>query len=887
LNNLIRRFASRINNKLILLSVLPVTLVTLVITLYTIDSRRTEIQHFHASNAERLAKNLATIADFALYSGNQTILQTFSKAGKEVPSIAGVYFLDSKRNSLLPLPQDSPLTQKKLTTREYQSLPPEFMVIEEPAYLNRLKVDDYSDAPLDDNSVLLGWVVVVADDSEARKKSREILFTHLLISFMVLFGSILLSLMLSNSVVAPVKAMIRAVRELERGNYDARIKSTTADELAILANGINHLAKAVSESRKDLEGKVEMATYQLKEALTDLTRKNGELEDARKTAEAASTAKGDFLAQMSHELRTPITAIQGFVKLLEASDLTPAEQRYCLIIQQASEQLLQLIDDILDITRLQTNSIYIESLPFNLVDCVEAPLALMAASAHNKQLELIFDLAPNVPLALIGDSLRLRQIIYNLVSNAIKFTPGGYVMVKIRASAPKDNRITLLFQVMDTGIGIPDRHQARLFEPFSQADSSISRRFGGSGLGLSIVKQLVNLMHGTISLESTTGKGSSFVIRLPMTLQPQSEELLKPERHKVMLFDSHPQNRQALENHLGRFVEIIDSCENFSDLEISENDEPPEMIIYSPEVTQQIADIATDIQRLRSHLSCPIAVLTPASTQFKNLPELLTSKYQDLRFYSKPPGNREMAELLSPEKYGVKSDHTKQSMQANILVAEDNDFTRLLLDTFFTSRGCQITLARDGEEAISACRTTVFDLILMDVHMPEINGIRALETIRTGNGPNSQTPIIMLTADILQQEENALFELGASDLVFKPFDEHRLLAAVQKHLRQDIASQGDDSVDSGEDVQKQMFVDEILRLTNEANANLAAGDGDALRETIHQLLGIAGVYHMAYLERAVQALHLAVKVGNGNKIVAAMETMILEVEKLREEPTSR
>lgn len=887
MNRLLRRFSSSINNKLILLSVIPVTLVTLIITLHTIDSRRTEIQQFHTSNAQRLAKNLATISDFAIYSGNQEMLRSLSSAARDIPSISDVYFLDANRETLLPLNGTDKISAEMLKTGFYLGLDDRFLAVEEPAYLKQLEVNDYEDESSQvesESPVVLGWVVVVANNSEALEKSKEILITHLLISFIVLLGAIILSFVLSNHVVSPVRAMINAVRELERGNYKTRIEPTTGDELAILANGINHLARAVAEGREDLESKVELATFQLKEALADLTRKNNELDEARKTAEAASTAKGDFLAQMSHELRTPITAIQGFVRLLESSGLNASEQRYCMIIQQASDQLLQLIDDILDITKLQSSAIRLESTDFNLADCIEAPIALMAATAHNKEVELILDLAPNVPLELVGDSLRIRQIVYNLVSNAIKFTPAGHVSVKVRSSTPKNGELTLLFQVLDTGIGIPDHQQARLFEAFSQADTSISRRFGGSGLGLSIVKQLVTLMGGTISLESTTGKGSSFVIRLPLRLQSGAQTATTAINKCVLLFDSQPQSRQALENHLGRFVEIIESCESISDLSISTPLTPPEIIIYAPRVNQPVADVEKELEALSQVPDCPIVILTPTSPQFKDIPEEFCCRFSNLSFHSKPPGTKELEGLLKQQEATENEKNLAiDTIQATILIAEDNEFTRLLLDTFFANRGCQLRLTSNGQEAIAQAQKERFDLILLDVHMPGVNGITALQAIREQSGPNRETPVIMLTADILQQEENTLFELGASDLVFKPFDENRLLSAVRKHLRTPIADGVPEEKKDHREQQRLLFAEEIKKLTELARNCLFDGDGDNLRDAIHQLLGIAGVYRMEYLERAVRALHSAVKVGDGNKMFAAMETLSLEVEKLSDE----
>jgi len=888
MKKLMQRFSSRINNKLILLSVIPVAVVTAIITWHTIDTRRTEIRQYQLASADQLAKNLANISDFALYSGREELLEPLANSASKHSSIAGIFFLDAARNPLLPSQLPNNLSLAMLKTGDYSHLDDSFFVVEYPVYMAEVTINDYEDfSEKNHNNALLGWVVVAADNRDALAKSREILITHLLISFSVLLGAILLTYMLSNKVVSPIRAMTAVVRELERGNLEARILPTTGDELAILANGINHLAKTVADGRGSLENKVTLATQKLTATLEDLKRKNHELETARKEAEAASIAKGDFLAQMSHELRTPITAIQGFVKLLGASDLKASEVRYCHIIQQASAQLLQLIDDILDITRLQSNAITIDKTPFNLADCIEAPVSLMAPTAHGKGLELILDIAPNVPYHLVGDSLRIRQIVYNLVSNAIKFTPSGHVILKVRARRGEANNLNLFIQVIDTGIGIPDQQHSKLFASFSQADTSISRRFGGSGLGLSIVKRLVELMDGHIGLESTAGKGTLFTLALPLSIYGNMDTESPPLHKCALLFDTHPQSRQALENRLGRYVEVINSCENFADLEINGIHPPPDIIIYCPQVGLDAEQMSDAVARLRPlSKNCHIAVFTPTTDAYKSLPGYLLDTFQPISFVDKPPMSTELAKLFNRHKpVAEEMEQTdKNWLDARILAAEDNEFTRILLTTFFEGSGCDLRLVSNGKEALDACKTEKFDLILLDVHMPEINGIMALKAIRAA-GANCDTPVVMLTADILQQEEKTLFEAGASDLVFKPFDEEKLLATIDKHLKTGLSSAMNRSTRPEDDNKhKQLFVQEIVRLAELARSALASRDGDSLKDTIHQLLGIAGVYRMTYLERAVQALHQAVKAGNGNKTVAAMETLLLEVDALVKEP---
>ena len=889
MSKLLQLFGSRINNKLALLSIIPVAVVTVIITWRTIETSSQQIYEFQSKTALQVARNLATLSDFALYSGREDLLAPIAQSAAEINAIASIVFLTPERDSILSPRLPDSITMEMIRRGNYEGMADNFQIVEEPVYLVDLDLSDFpAGNEAEGNKTLVGRVVVISDSTDAAANTRETILVHLIISFGVLLGAMVLCYLLSRTVVSPIAAMTRTVGELEKGNYNARIEPSTNDELAILAHGINHLAKAVAEGRETLESRIDVATERLRNTLDDLQVKNAELDAAREEAENASTAKGEFLAHMSHELRTPITAIQGFVNLLTNSRLEPSQQRYCTIIQQASNQLLQLIDDILDITRLQSNAVELDYAPFNLAECVETPLSLMAPNAHDKGLELILDIAPTVPYALKGDCLRIRQVVYNLLSNATKFTPAGFVSLKVNAMPQGDDQINLILQVTDTGIGIPDKDKIKLFEAFSQADNSISRRFGGSGLGLSIVKRLVNLMGGTLQLESTAGKGSRFIIELPLDTAGDRYGPDEPLVASVLLYDQVPESRQALEHHLARYARTIDSCEDFNDLDIGVTDQLPDRIIYSAAVQSSSQQLIDELSRLRHAYDCPITVLTPATSKFRELDDRIVEQLQPVQFLDKPPLSAELEKVFRHSAGGEEPRRRlARDMDANILIVEDNEFTRILLATFFEDSQCHLVMATNGREAIEASEKQAFDMILMDVHMPEVNGFSALQSIRTGHGLNRDTPIIMLTADILQQEENALFDAGASDLLFKPFNEQKLLACIQKHFKRGLAGERQRGADGAKKSrQRQLFVDEISRLTKLARNALDGRDEPQLRDATHQLLGIAGVYQMNYLERAVRALHKAIKSGDGNKMYAAMETLLAEVSQLAREETT-
>jgi two-component system sensor histidine kinase BarA len=869
---------SRISAKLFLLSAIPLLVVAGGITWLTIDSRTSEVEDTLRRTAIQLASNLASTSEFALYTSRLDLLAPVAITAKNTPAISAIAYLDTKGNTVFATDFPPGVTYGNLSHKLMDDASGNYLIVNQPVYLTETNVSDYEEI-VESPATLLGWVVVLADKTEVKRRGREIFVNHLVISFVVLIGAFLLSFFLSQTVVLPIRRMSDVVREMERGNLDIHITPTTGDELAILGNGINLLARTVAEGKDTLEAKVERATEELQGTLENLQHKNQLLVEAKLSADAANQAKSDFLAQMSHELRTPITAIQGFVRLLESGDIDAPERRYCNIIQQASTQLLQLIDDLLDLTKLQSGGIELESLSFQLPDCIEHPVLLMAPIAHEKGIELIVDIMPDVPLQLIGDSLRLRQVVYNLLSNAIKFTAKGSVVVSVRSQKTAEGNVNLLLSVRDSGIGISEKQQAQIFEPFTQADTSISRRFGGSGLGLTIVKNLMELMGGSIDVRSTKGKGSVFHLTIPVEVDRAVPVVERSRYRNVLIHDSHPQGREALEHLISLFAEQIESCDDCMDLVENELAFTPDLIVYSCPILFSPETVYQHLVSIRNVHSCPVLVISPLNGALRNK-AFNYDRLSPLYWMDKPATVREMARFFAGGDDGLETAFESMPVfNASVLLVEDNEFSQLLLNTILQKQGCRVQTANNGREALELSQRIKFDVILMDVHMPEVNGIEALKEIRNSEGPNHYTPIIMLTADILQQEESALFQAGADDLVFKPLDESKLFQALSHHLGSAATPV---VTDQPAPVDQYLFVQEVKKLVAQAQRAIDSYDEESLRDSIHQLLGIAGIFSMPGLERAIAALHSAVKSKSEEKIFATMETLLAEVDSLEE-----
>jgi len=502
----------------------------------------------------------------------------------------------------------------------------------------------------------------------------------LIILVICLLLAILAALIISRTLVRPIQELTDLFRQLREGavNLQTRLKVKTRDEIGQLISWFNAYLESLEEKK--------LVEERLQQSLTELQR-------AMKEAEAASRAKSDFLASMSHEIRTPMNAIIGMADVLADTPLTKEQRRYVKIFRSAGENLLTVINDILDLSKVEAGQLELESIPFRLDELIETTEAVLSFRAQEKGLEMKHRLHGDVPLSLRGDPVRLRQILVNLIGNAVKFTETGGVTVEVArfgedASDLEPGRVCLRFAVMDTGIGIPTDKIGAIFDNFTQADSSVTRRYGGTGLGLSISRRLVNLMGGRIWVESEPGRGSSFY-----------------------------------------FTALLD---------------------IAPE-----ADTG----------SSPGAAATPVGV----------------------PGAATAPEALTPAGTGavvhsaVAAGAGEEEIPAlRILLAEDSEDNRLLIKTYLKQTPHCLEMAENGEIAVEKFQQGEYDLVLMDMNMPVMDGYTATRTIRQWEAREGKpaTPIIALTAFALKEDEQKSLAAGCDAHLTKPIKKKTLLEAL-------------------------------------------------------------------------------------------------------------
>lgn len=768
----------------ILLTIIPTTLIGFTIAGYFSYHRYIELDSHLEARAKSIIEPIAIASTDALLVKERDKLRALINfAHRSQSDIVSSITVFTKDNQVFVTSSYHGNTElMRINAGQQIPLNTEFNHFDESIIIRSPVIDENSETQVIANSrsqqVSVGYIAMQIDKSQIKyQQQRQILFAFGLAALGALFSCIF-SLTLIRNVTRPVTSMVQAVDRIREGKLDSRVTGQLIGELNFLKNGVNAMAQSLGDYQDEMQGSIDQATIDLRESLEQFEIQNVELDIAKRKAQEANKIKSEFLANMSHELRTPLNGVIGFTRQVLKTPLSDTQRDYLETIERSAANLLAIINDILDFSKLDAGKMVIEKIPFSMRETVEETIVLLAPSAHKKNIELSLRVAPQLPDSLIGDAMRIKQVLINLANNAIKFTEKGSVNIDIECQHIDKSTATLKITVNDTGIGMSAEQQNTIFEAFGQADKSITRLYGGTGLGLVISQSLVREMKGDISFESDEKSGSMFWFTFECEINPVPDNsLLNPpslQQKSILFYEPHTHSRMAISEVLESWQMKVTPASTLAELTsaLTKNAKFDYALIAHDVTPTAITELKQLILSLKAHIpSIHLAI----NSNSPNLQEALLSAGAK-SCLSKPLTPEKLCKSLLPQHFDFANSLTEvleNKIPIKVLAVDDNEANLKLINALLLEQVTEVITATNGQEALDISKNEKFALIFMDIQMPVMDGITALNHIKNQTF-NEATPIIAVTAHALSEEKDKLLKEGFDSYMTKPIDETML-----------------------------------------------------------------------------------------------------------------